>query len=61
MSLQSIRKRVERFEEKVGTKDDGLITLEELCRAVWRQDKSEPAIAQFSSLISQFEREETGL
>ena len=54
--------RVAKLEEVIHPQADGTFTLEEVCRALWRQDKETfLEIAKFTTyslLIPQFEREE---
>ena len=39
MSTRQIRKRLERLAQRFELRDDGKITLEQLCRSLWRADK----------------------
>ena len=40
MSARQIRKRLERIGERICPRGDGTFTLEELCRAMWRENKA---------------------
>ncbi len=41
MNLRRMRMRVDRMEKRFRAKHDGGHTLEEMCRAMWQQDKKE--------------------
>jgi hypothetical protein len=62
MNARSIRQRLLKVERKIGPRDDGTCTLEELCRAMWQEDKCRfREIAKGSSLtlfVRQFEIDE---
>jgi hypothetical protein len=57
-----IKHRLEKLEQRLLPSDDGACTLEELCRAMWRQDKRKLLeMAKGSSLtlfVRQFEFED---
>ena len=62
MSTRQIRKRLERLAQRFEIRDDGTITLEQLCRSLWRADKQR-YLAQMGKtsaqlFIKQFERED---
>ena len=60
MSTNQLRKRVGKIEQRVGTHHDGLYTLEELCRMMWRDGGREELKADSSlrCFAIQFERED---
>jgi len=62
MNALRIKKRLQKLEQKLCPTDNGMFTLEELCRFMWRQDKKAfLKIAKdlnCSFFIKQFEREE---
>lgn len=62
MSTRTIRKRVEKVQEKVCPEHRGGYSLEELSRLLWRQDREEfRRMAEgtpFRVFIEQFERED---
>ena len=65
MSTRQISRRLERIEERVRPKRrDGMFTLEELCRDIWRSDEKafrKMAAGSFLTyFIPQFEREDDG-
>ncbi len=67
MSTRQMWRRLAKVEDLVCPKhEDGLFTLEELCRAIWRHDEQEyrkMAEGEYGSLryfIRQFEREGRG-
>ena len=63
MSTRQIRKRLERLAQRFDLRDDATITLEQLCRDLWRADKQR-YLAQCAGkpsgrhFITQFERED---
>ncbi len=66
MSTRYLLNRLEKVEERMFPKrDDGTLTLEELCRAIWRQDRKgleKITSGEYCSLrhfIRQFEREDS--
>ena len=63
MSARSIRRRVERIEEKASSDNPTEYTLEELCRSLWLDDSGmyrelTERDVQLRSFIPQFERED---
>jgi len=63
MSISQLARRIARVgQDRSPDPDGGLITLEELCRSIWRHDKAKfREIAQPTSgmlLIAQFEHED---
>jgi hypothetical protein len=62
MHTSSLNHRLKRLERKFSVPDDGLFTLEELCRTMWHDSKSDfLKIAEGNSLrlfVAQFERED---
>ena len=65
MSTRQISRRLERIEERVRPKRrDGMYTLEELCRDIWRSDekgfRKMAAGSMLTHFIPQFEREGRG-
>ena len=65
MSTRQMSRRLEKVEERVCPKRrDGMYTLEELCRDMWRSDEKAfrkmAAGSMLSHFIPQFEREDGG-
>ena len=65
MTTRQMSRRLERIEERVRPKRrDGMYTLEELCRDIWRSDEKAfrkmAACSMLSHFIPQFEREDDG-
>ena len=65
MSTRQMWKRLAKVEELICRKrDDGQYTLEELCRAIWRQDENgyrkivDREASSLGFFIPQFERED---
>jgi hypothetical protein len=62
MNARNIRNRLLRIERKIQPEHDGAITLEALCRSMWRADKRKflemAKGTSFSLFVSQFEFEE---
>ena len=66
MNAKQFRRRIENIEQRVCPKHDGSCTLEELCRAIWRQDRASLKNIvidwpEGNFFIAQFEREDAGL
>ena len=65
MSTRQLLKRIEKVHGRMFPKrDDGTLTLEELCRAIWREDENQfrkmtsSADCRLRHFIPQFERED---
>lgn len=64
MNGRTIKTRLLRLEATLRPDGDGTFTLEELCRAMWRQDKKHflkiAGENRLGLLVAQFEREDIG-
>lgn len=62
MNTSRIKSRLRKLEERLSPADDGTFTLEELCRAMWQERKSDfLKLARDTCLgyfVAQFERED---
>lgn len=57
MNASKINKRLKKLEQKFSPEDDGTFTLEELCRAMWREDQRNFLGIAADSSLSLFARQ----
>lgn len=57
MSLNPIRSRLLKLEQRILPADDGSVTLEELCRIMWKRDKRHFLEISRDTLYSRFARQ----
>jgi len=55
--MNKFNHRLKKLEQRFSPSDDGTCTLEELCRAMWRQDKRQFLEIAKSSSLSLFARQ----
>ena len=63
MNAIRLNNRLKKLEQKLSPPDDGMFTLEALCRALWRRDKQNflkiACELHLGLLVTQFEREDS--